>query len=163
MSYLYWWTPTPSKPKEISHQILKFPWVPPPPQKSGCGCGRGVEKLSFCQTTQHKPGNQLQFNQGRVYLYTDITDVYLYTDIGRLQFSSSKFLILSTGLPQRRAPPKIAARWRYRLPINSLKAHYNSQFCVSFPMKLCPGNPKIILNLQWFAMVCNGNPISTNR
>ena len=26
---------------------------------------------------------------------------------------STKFLILSTGLPQRRSPPKIAARWRY--------------------------------------------------
>ena len=29
-------------------------------------------------------------------------------------------------------PLKIAARWRYRLPINNLTAHYNSQFCVSF-------------------------------
>ena len=44
----------------------------------------------------------------------------------------SKFLILSTGLPRRRSPPKNAARWRCRLPIENLTAHYDSQFCVSF-------------------------------
>ena len=45
---------------------------------------------------------------------------------------SSKFLIWPTGLPRRRSSPKIAARWRYRLPSNNLTAHYNSQFFVSF-------------------------------
>ena len=29
-------------------------------------------------------------------------------------------------------PPKITARWRHRLPIKNLTAHYDSQFCVSF-------------------------------
>ena len=47
-------------------------------------------------------------------------------------FFFSKFLILPTGLPRRPLPPKIAARWRYRLLINNLTAHYNSQFFVSF-------------------------------
>ena len=47
-----------------------------------------------------------------------------------------KFLILSTGVPRRRSPPEIAARWRYRLPSNNLTAHYNSQFCVSFHIVL---------------------------
>ena len=28
-------------------------------------------------------------------------------------------MILSTGLPRRRSPPEIAARWRYRLPIEN--------------------------------------------
>ena len=49
-----------------------------------------------------------------------------------LKLFSSKFLILSTGVPRRRLPPEIAARWRYRLPSNNLKAHYNSHFFVSF-------------------------------
>jgi len=44
----------------------------------------------------------------------------------------SKFLIWPSGLPRRRSSPKIAARWRYRLPSNNLTAHYNSQFFVSF-------------------------------
>ena len=44
----------------------------------------------------------------------------------------SKFLILPTGLPRRRSPPKIAARWRYGPPIKDLRAHYNSQFFVIF-------------------------------
>ena len=43
-----------------------------------------------------------------------------------------KFLNLSTGLPQRQLPPTIAARWRYRIAIKNLTAHYNSWFCVSF-------------------------------
>ena len=47
-------------------------------------------------------------------------------------FFFSKFLILSTGLPRRRLPLKIAARWRYKLPTNNLTAHYKSQFCVNF-------------------------------
>ena len=34
---------------------------------------------------------------------------------------------MSTGLPRRRSPPKIATRWSYRLPIKNLTAHYNSQ------------------------------------
>ena len=34
----------------------------------------------------------------------------------------SKFLILSTGLPRRRSPPKIDARWRCRLPITNQEA-----------------------------------------
>ena len=48
-----------------------------------------------------------------------------------LKKNSSKFLILSTGVPRRRSAPKNAARWRYRLPSNNLTAHYKSQFCVS--------------------------------
>ena len=52
-------------------------------------------------------------------------------------FLFSKFLILSTGLLRRRLPPKIAARWRYRLPIENLTAHYNTQFCVSFNFWFC--------------------------
>ena len=48
------------------------------------------------------------------------------------RFFSSKFLILPPGLPRRRSSPKIAARWRYRLPSKSLTAHYNSQCFVSF-------------------------------
>ena len=60
---------------------------------------------------------------------------------------SSNFLILSTGVPRRRSLPKIAARWRYRLPSNHLTAHYNSQFCVSFHFG-CPGNPKMPLNVS---------------
>ena len=48
-----------------------------------------------------------------------------------------KFLILSTGLPRRPSPPKIASRWRYSLPIENLTAHYNSQFCVSFHFCFC--------------------------
>ena len=40
-------------------------------------------------------------------------------------------MILSTCVLWRRSLPKIAARWRYRLPSNNLTAHYNSQFCVS--------------------------------
>ena len=43
-----------------------------------------------------------------------------------------KFLNWPLGLPRRRSSPKIAARWRYRLPSNNLTAHYNSQFFVSF-------------------------------
>ena len=39
---------------------------------------------------------------------------------------------LSTGVPRCRLPPKIAARWRYRLPSNNLTAHYDSQFFVRF-------------------------------
>ena len=48
-----------------------------------------------------------------------------------LKLFSSEFLILSTGVPQRRSPPEIAARWRYRLPSNNLTADYDSQFYVS--------------------------------
>ena len=33
---------------------------------------------------------------------------------------------------RRRSPAEIAARGRYRPPIKSMTAHYNSQFCVSF-------------------------------
>ena len=44
----------------------------------------------------------------------------------------SKFLILSKGLPRRRWPTNSAARWRYRLLMENLTAHYNSRFCVSF-------------------------------
>ena len=36
----------------------------------------------------------------------------------------SKFLIWPSGLPRRRSSPKIAARWRYKLPSNNLTAHY---------------------------------------
>ena len=43
----------------------------------------------------------------------------------------SKFLILSRGLPRWWSPSKIAASWRYRVPIKNLTPHY-SQFCVSF-------------------------------
>ena len=45
---------------------------------------------------------------------------------------SSKFLILSRGLPRRHSPAKIAARWRDRPSIKILTAHYDSQFGVSF-------------------------------
>ena len=38
----------------------------------------------------------------------------------------SKFLILPSGPPRRRSSPKIAARWRYRIPSNNLTAQYNS-------------------------------------
>ena len=37
-------------------------------------------------------------------------------------FTQFLFLILSTGLPRCRLPPKIAARWRYRLPMGNLTA-----------------------------------------
>ena len=43
-----------------------------------------------------------------------------------------KFLILFRGLPRRRSPAEIAARWRYRLPITNMTAHYDGQFCESF-------------------------------
>ena len=49
----------------------------------------------------------------------------------------SKSLILSTGLQRRQSPPQITARWRYRLPMKNLTAHYNIQFCVSFHFCFC--------------------------
>ena len=51
------------------------------------------------------------------------------------QFTKKKIFfisILSTGLPRPRLLSKIVARWRYRLHINNLIAHYNSQFGVRF-------------------------------
>ena len=51
-------------------------------------------------------------------------------------FFLSKFLIWFTSLPRHRLPQKIAARWRYRLPINNLTADYNSQFCEAFILDL---------------------------
>ena len=69
-----------------------------------------------------------------------------YVGFFYLKIISSKFLILSTGLTRRRSPLKIAARWRYRLPIENLTAHYNSQFCVIF--LFCPGSPKVPLNMS---------------
>ena len=47
-------------------------------------------------------------------------------------FPPSKFLNLSTGLLRWRSPKKIAAKWRYRLPIKNMTPHHNSQFCVCF-------------------------------
>ena len=41
-------------------------------------------------------------------------------------FFVSQFLILSRGLPRRRSPAKIAARWRHRLPIKNLTLNYIS-------------------------------------
>ena len=58
------------------------------------------------------------------------------------------FLILSTGLPRRQSPQKITARWRYRLPIKNLTAHYNSQLCVSFHFCFLPGSPKTPLDMS---------------
>ena len=58
-------------------------------------------------------------------------------------------LILSTGLPWHRLLPNIAARWRYRLPMENLTAHYNSQFCVSFNfLFFLPGSPETHLNMS---------------
>ena len=48
------------------------------------------------------------------------------------QVAIENSLRLHTDLPRRRSLPKIAARWRYRLPSKNLTAHYNSQLCVSF-------------------------------
>ena len=62
--------------------------------------------------------------------------------------SFSKFLIWPSDLPRRRLSPKIAARWRYRLPSNNLTAHYNSQFFVSFHFNFWPGSPKMPLNVS---------------
>ena len=45
---------------------------------------------------------------------------------------------MSTCRPRRRSPPKITARWRYRLPIKNLRAHYNgfvSPFILVFARK----------------------------
>ena len=60
---------------------------------------------------------------------------------------SSKFLILTTGVPRCLSPPEIAARWCYRLHSNNLTAHYNSQFCVSFNFFL-PGSQKMPLSVS---------------
>ena len=96
---------------------------------------------------------------------------------------------LSTGVPRRRSPPKIAARLRYRLPSNNLRAHYISQFFVGFHFGL-PRKPKNAFEHVWIRRKynivnfksswgclridcwscvhplyagknCNGNPIST--
>ena len=65
--------------------------------------------------------------------------MHLHYIIRCLDFQEDPLIFLPTeSLPglhtpgPGRAPPKIATRWRYRLPINNLTAHYNSQFCVSF-------------------------------
>ena len=53
-----------------------------------------------------------------------------------------------------------AARWRYRLFIKNLTAHYNSQFCVSFlpgtlktPLDMCKWGLKIIFLFQTCILV----------
>ena len=58
------------------------------------------------------------------------------------KFLFLKFLNLSTGLPQRRLPPKITAWWRYRLPIKTLTPNYNSQFLkiLFFVLRRKPAN-----------------------
>ena len=85
-----------------------------------------------------------------------------------------------TGVPWRRSPPKISARWRYRLPNSNLAAHYNSQFCESFHFGLGQEakNKHNFINfkslwggVQYIAGLvsnpcmlekdCNSNPIST--
>ena len=55
-------------------------------------------------------------------------------------FFSLNFVILSTGLPRRQLPPKIAARWHYRLPMENVTAHYNS--FVSGLIFVCAMKPK---------------------
>ena len=90
------------------------------------GCGSASLKLCICKAAS--PWSQSSFPDSQWpvrCLGTCLQGVLLKSFF-------SKFLILSTGLPRRRSPPKIAARWRYRLPINNLTAHYIIQFCVSF-------------------------------
>ena len=54
----------------------------------------------------------------------------LTSDLRKVIFTSI-FLMMSTGLLQRRVPAKNAI-WRSSLPITNLTPHYISQFCVSF-------------------------------
>ena len=75
---------------------------------------------------------------------------------------SSKFLILSTGVPRRLSPSIIAARWRYRLPSNNLIAHYNSQSCVSFHFGgVVLYIAGLVSNPCMLKKYCNSNPICT--
>ena len=63
------------------------------------------------------------------------------------KFPFSKFLIMPTGLPRLWLPPKIAARWRYRLPIKSDTTLWQSVLC-QLSFLFCPGSPKLPLNVS---------------
>ena len=76
----------------------------------------------------------------------DLKHKQFFLGMASLLYSSktnSKFLNLSTGLPRRQSPQKIAVKWRYKHPIKNLTAHYNSNFCVSF--HFCAGSLKMLL------------------
>ena len=63
-------------------------------------------------------------------------------------------VFLSKGLSRRGLLPKVAARWRYRLPIKNVTAHYNSQFCDSINFVLFR-KPENASKRVWIGPKCN--------
>ena len=61
-----------------------------------------------------------------------VTTCIVYIRYRKCHLLRQLLLLLSKDLPRRRSLPKIAARWRYRLPINNLTAHCISQYANIF-------------------------------